>query len=314
MSKIPTDGASDGFVLIHRKIFESPMFEDDEPFSKREALIWMVCAAAWTDTTVRYKGALHHLKRGQLIASIRDLADRWKWNRCKVERFLRETASETAIETASETGITVITICNYDKYQSANHDRETPSETPSETASETHNNKVKKEYIYIPPIPPLFAAAGCTIDPEPVPADPPQEPAAAAPPPKPQRERKNLPRRPVPDDWTPSEADRRFATDRGIPESRIPGMAEQFRWHHVAKGTLTASVSASWRTWVLKDASYSRQATSPPGRREQRSKVAEVMRLYEEDENGKHGFGEKNHRNEVEGMSRDLSVVWRAFG
>ena len=128
-----------GFIAISRDIWDDTDFPD-EPMSKREAFMWMVAEAAWKPRTVRRKSVSLSLQRGQLAHSVRFLAEAFGWHRAKVERFLTMLKNRDTIETRTETGLTVITICNYDRYQSA----EAPSETAiisERDSSETNQNK-----------------------------------------------------------------------------------------------------------------------------------------------------------------------------
>ena len=79
------------------------------------------------------------VKRGEYATSIRFLAQAWKWDKAKVERYVRKIrdTNDPMIKTRNETHGTIITICNYDKYQSEIERTETPTETGSETPTET---------------------------------------------------------------------------------------------------------------------------------------------------------------------------------
>jgi hypothetical protein len=113
-----------GWVKIYREVWEDDLF-DDEPFSKREAWLWIVAHAAWKDTEQRFRGNVVAVKRGQLFTSIRRLAEVWGWSKSSVHRFLTHleqsgaagTVSGTNSGTDSGTGRTLITVCNYSKYQ-----------------------------------------------------------------------------------------------------------------------------------------------------------------------------------------------------
>lgn len=54
----------------------------------------------------------------------------------------------------------------------------------------------------------------------------------------------------TPADWLPDEKDQAHAQDRGLSATTIAALAEQFRDHHLAKGTLHSDIHAAWRTWV----------------------------------------------------------------
>ena len=119
-----------GFVVIYRELWDHPSFRN---FSEAAAFAWMVSRASWKGGRIRYKDQVINLKRGQLAISVRDLAKRMNVSKPMCERFLKRLKNETMIETAASTGITIISICNYSKYQDF---RDTP-ETLNETISET---------------------------------------------------------------------------------------------------------------------------------------------------------------------------------
>lgn len=119
-----------GHLKLHRDVYEHHAFKS---VIEASFFVWMCSKAAWRDHTVRYKDQVIPLKRGQFAMSVRDMAAVWGWSRSKVERILNRDTLRDMIETHTETGVTVITICNYDKYQLPADRAETPSGTPSET-------------------------------------------------------------------------------------------------------------------------------------------------------------------------------------
>ena len=54
----------------------------------------------------------------------------------------------------------------------------------------------------------------------------------------------------IPADWKPNPKDIAHASSKGLDPATITALGEQFLDHHTAKGTVLASVSAAWRTWV----------------------------------------------------------------
>ena len=112
-----------------------------EPFTTREAWEWLIAEAFWKDGRTRAGKFVVTVQRGQLCASVRHLARCWQWTNAKVERFLRRLKTETMIETRSETGISVITICNYNKFQTFTGDGEAASETRSATVPRQQRDK-----------------------------------------------------------------------------------------------------------------------------------------------------------------------------
>jgi hypothetical protein len=111
-----------GVFAVDRGIFEHPKFRDDKhELSKLEAWLWLLSSAAWKPHVRRVSGKNFKLSRGQLVASTRYMAERWRWSESKVRRFLdalkTDGDSDAEIDAATDAGVTVITIRKYDKYQ-----------------------------------------------------------------------------------------------------------------------------------------------------------------------------------------------------
>ena len=110
------------------------------------AFAWLVLKASWRDTTVRYKDRIIQLKRGQLAVSLRDFAIKLDRTKQWAERFLDRLQKCDMIGTVAVTGVTVITICNYDEFQRPWDTAETATETgPGQDRDRTgtQNNEVK---------------------------------------------------------------------------------------------------------------------------------------------------------------------------
>lgn len=118
-----------GTFIIDKGVFEHPAFPD-EPFTAREAWMWMIGTAVKGSRRRRVGNFAVELSRGQFAYSHRFLAKRWKWSVARVQRFLSRLVTESMIESVTESGVTRVTICNYDKFQSV------PEQTESVTESD----------------------------------------------------------------------------------------------------------------------------------------------------------------------------------
>jgi hypothetical protein len=98
---------------------DHPLLTTKDPFTKREAWCWLIENAAWKEhsRTWRKDRPPISVKRGQLIAAIRVMADEWAWSKDRVDRFVKILKNALMIDVKTETGICLITICNYDDYQ-----------------------------------------------------------------------------------------------------------------------------------------------------------------------------------------------------
>lgn len=110
-----------GVFAVDRGVFGHSRFAD-EPFTEREAWIWMIGQAAFRAHSRRVGRVRVSLKRGQFAHSTRYMADQWKWSEASVRRFiamLKEAfgADDAMIDANNDAGVTLITIRNYGRYQ-----------------------------------------------------------------------------------------------------------------------------------------------------------------------------------------------------
>jgi len=105
-----------GVFAVDRGIFSDPDFAK-EPFTEREAFMWLVSEAAWKNYSKRTDGKLVNLQRGQLCHSIRFMAEAWQWSKSRVDRFLGRLENRDTICREIGTKTQTITICNYDRFQ-----------------------------------------------------------------------------------------------------------------------------------------------------------------------------------------------------
>ena len=128
---------NNGWVKLHRQIEDSGLWLL-EPFTKAQAWIDLFLNASHKNSSFSIRGNVIDLKRGQLGWSEITLSVRWRWSRNKVRRFLNYLKTKQQI-TQEKTFITsIITILNYDKYQS--------DETTDDTAE--RQQKDSRRYTY----------------------------------------------------------------------------------------------------------------------------------------------------------------------
>lgn len=131
-----------GTVNIARSIFDHAVFAD-EPKTEREAWIWLIMEASWKPRTRRVGAVVVETQRGQLAASVRFLASAWKWTAPKVQRYLKRLEKMEMIRVQADTGVSVITVCNYDEYQPGGQ----ASDTAAIQSRYTSDTNEKKEVI-----------------------------------------------------------------------------------------------------------------------------------------------------------------------
>ena len=131
-----------GFIALARGMLDHPIVGIDSrrAFSRTEAWQWLLFEAAYKPRRYQAGNAVIELERGQLAHSIRYMAKAWRWPESKVRRFLErlKTGAGTGAMIGAETGagITVITICNYERYQTPPHESGAAPDAPTGAASD----------------------------------------------------------------------------------------------------------------------------------------------------------------------------------
>lgn len=131
-----------GYARLHRSLIGHPAFRND---AEAMAFAWMVLRASWKPCRVRYKGRAFTLDRGQLAISQRDMADALDRDKSWVERLWKRLKDEAMIAVGYEAGAAVITLCNYERYQSSNDDDEAVNEA-SRKADARQTQGTEQEY------------------------------------------------------------------------------------------------------------------------------------------------------------------------
>lgn len=132
--------SDEGVFAVHRGIFSHPLFEG-EPYSRRDAWTWLLAQAAWKPTRTRVCGKVIELERGQLSFSERFLAEKWKWHKSSVHRFLACLETEAMLNQKTNHGVNLLTICNYDAYQFTRTSERTDEEKRTEPAANQQRTK-----------------------------------------------------------------------------------------------------------------------------------------------------------------------------
>ncbi|WP_294552947.1 hypothetical protein [uncultured Bacteroides sp.] len=143
---------------------------ENREFSRAEAWIDLLQLARFEANSTKeiINGRVIEYERGERPLSLRLLAERWKWSKNRVDKFLDLLVSERMITkrttqgtgcgtdtgTACGTKQTIITVCNYDTYNSQSKKTGQPSgqvegQPPGQLAGQSRDkyNKEKKEYI-----------------------------------------------------------------------------------------------------------------------------------------------------------------------
>lgn len=134
------------FVPISRRIFRHPFWDEKRTFSRFEAWIYLIKEARFEDSRVYDGNKPVEVGRGQLYVSIRFLAQAFGWTRKKTTNFIDLLIVDRMIrkEIHEDTGQMIVTICNYDFYNSSGDTKETARGQCGDSM-ETKSNKEKKD-------------------------------------------------------------------------------------------------------------------------------------------------------------------------
>ena len=138
-----------GWIKLHRQIADNPLWKS-EAFTRAQAWVDLILLANHKDSFFYKRGIKIDVKRGQLGVSEKGLADRWKWSRNKVKKFLKELENEHQIKVIKNNVTQVVTVLNYNEFQQEKTPSRTPNVTPKGHQKDTYKNeKNEKEIDYI---------------------------------------------------------------------------------------------------------------------------------------------------------------------
>lgn len=123
------------YFVCNRSLFKNP-FWYAEKFTKGQAWVDLFGNANHSDGWFEKNNQRVDVKRGQTGRSIESLAEDWKWSRNKVKRFLKRLKDDLMIDHKTNHLTSIITICNYDKFQFTQKQNEPSNELPDELPHE----------------------------------------------------------------------------------------------------------------------------------------------------------------------------------
>ena len=129
---------------MYRSSLNDPLYLK-EPFTKWQAWCDLILLAYFAPSEFFVRGIRVKTKRGCVYKGTLELAERWKWSRGKVERFLTYLVSDKRISIQKSNVISCMSILNYEKYQQNESTNESTNGTPNESTNEsTYKNIYKK--------------------------------------------------------------------------------------------------------------------------------------------------------------------------
>jgi len=135
-----------GWIKISRDIVNHWLWQDAERLKWWFDLLFM---AAWEDRQIMHDAHLFTLRRGQVVASVSYLSDRWGKSHPTIIRFLKMLEEEGMIYRQTLYRQTpIVTICNYDKYQvvfDTQVDTKVYTQVDGQVDTKVYTNKESKE-------------------------------------------------------------------------------------------------------------------------------------------------------------------------
>lgn len=132
-----------GVFAVDRGIWDHDLLADSGPLSRREAWLWLISEAAWKPHRRRLAGKTVEVGRGQIAASLRFIASKWRWSEPRVRRFLSALKNERMIDAKTDAGISLITICKYDDYQRVSLPDDATNDSGSDAGATQERRKVE---------------------------------------------------------------------------------------------------------------------------------------------------------------------------
>lgn len=136
---------AEGWILLHRKIQECDIWDNDEPYDWRSAWVDLLLLANHKDVETIFDYKPLTIKRGQYLTSVRKLSRRWGWGKDKTLKYLRLLESLKMISKDSDSRRTLLTIEKYDDYQCDPDTGQTQTRTVSRQSADTLPPQTKNE-------------------------------------------------------------------------------------------------------------------------------------------------------------------------
>ena len=128
-----------GWIKLWRKAVEGDLAENPILWALWN---WLLYTATWKATSIIWKGARRDIPAGTVVLGISEIAERWECSQSTVKKWLTylQSSDRISLETCSRG--TLVTILNWDAYQSPYAERREPSENEVGTKCEQGENQV----------------------------------------------------------------------------------------------------------------------------------------------------------------------------
>lgn len=123
------------------------MLDDDQYKDPDVFALWvrLMLMASYEDKTIKHAGYTIQIKRGQFVTGRKSLSKSSGVQESKIQRLLKRWESEQQIEQQTFTKFRLISIVNYDKYQSSEQQSDSDVNTTNNTNKSNKNKSAFKK-------------------------------------------------------------------------------------------------------------------------------------------------------------------------
>jgi len=143
---------SQGWVKLHRKTIDNPIFKNPDAM-----LLWiyLLLKANHADAKIAVGNSTVLVKRGQVFTGRKSLSEQTGLSESKIERLIKFLTNEQQIEQQTFTKYRLISILNFDTYQSTEQEADNKRTTSEQQSDTNKNDKNEKNNIKEKKIAPL---------------------------------------------------------------------------------------------------------------------------------------------------------------
>jgi hypothetical protein len=114
---------SKGWVKLWRLTFDHALL-NSKPWCDGYAWCYLFSRANHDKGVVNFRNEYIELERGQFLTSQIQLSEKWGWTRKHVKKFLFALENDKMLTTRTTNRYIIVTICNYEIYQSNEYEKE----------------------------------------------------------------------------------------------------------------------------------------------------------------------------------------------
>lgn len=128
-----------GWIKLWRKAVEGDLAQNAYLWALWN---WLLYAATWKPTSIIWQGKRRDIPPGTVILGIKEIAEKWDCSQSTVKKWLTylQSSERIALETSSRG--TLITVLNWNTYQSSDSERREPSENEVGAECDQSENEV----------------------------------------------------------------------------------------------------------------------------------------------------------------------------